>query len=574
MTLARAMAFSICALFCAACSSNVGSINITVVTAPTGMQSCNSAGVCTSTDAGPDSGAVPIDPFADVSHVRVEVSGPDLIMKVVRPIKERGAALDEVPVGPDRQVTVEGLLQDEVVLRGRTAPFEVKEGTINLILYVGRVDRFSYINSKNLKTPRAFHTATLLPDNRVLLTGGVTDGVTGTVTWNPLVLAPLPPATATAELIEANALQTSATAGMAVGRAGHTAALTAKNFVLMAGGAAPADAGPPPDVSITDAFVPPDSAIVDSAVDVMPDGPADAADAAADGPDPDGPTADSAAPDVAPPDLTAPDSSLPAGAVPLLELVELYDRINNKFSKSSVQLKVPRFWHRGASTESGVLVVGGASEDSPALRSVELYTNDGRLTFFNMGQARRAAALVVLEDGTVMVSGGLDSSGQPLRSIELWTPGAPNWSPGPPMSQPRAFHTATRLESGKVLLIGGLSSVNASRSIERYDPKTKTVKVMDTIGRFARWAHTATLLDDSRVLVAGGFLESRNGSPNTGTLLVTVSEKVFDHVQGQPMNEARAGHTATKLRSGAVLITGGLRGGGVPPSDTAEVYIY
>jgi Galactose oxidase, central domain len=557
------------------CSSNVGSINITVVTAPVGMQVCSSPGVCTpvSSDAGPDSGAVAVDPFADVTTIRVTVTGPDLVMEVERPIKARAAGLEEVPVGPDRQIMVEGLDSQGVpLMRGRTVPFEV-QGTLDLKLYVGPVDRFSYINTKQLTVARAFHTATLLRDDRVLLTGGVT----GERKWTPVASGAQPAATSAAEVIESNALQTTATKAMIGGpRMAHTATLTAKGNVLVAGGAAPTDAGPPPDVS-TDASVPPDSAVMDSAVDLS-DGPAP------DAPSDAGPS-DAAQSDVAQPDAAQPDAASKKDTakpnlkpVPLVGLVEFFDPANNKFSKNIEMLNVPRHWHGAAGTPSSVVLVGGASEDSEAIRLNELY-RDGRLNPINMNQARRAPTVVVLKDGRVMVSGGLDRNGQPLRSIELWTPGGVGFTSADPMGQPRAFHTATVLDSGEVLLVGGLTSMSASLSasgtVELFDPKTKKVTSLSTFTDAQRWAHTATRLDNGDVLVAGGYRPTTDDwVPNTGAVLIEVAKNhVLNHSKAQPMNEARAGHTATLLRTGAVLITGG-RSGCCATSDTAEVYIY
>ncbi len=68
----------------------------------------------------------------------------------------------------------------------------------------------------------------------------------------------------------------------------------------------------------------------------------------------------------------------------------------------------------------------------------------------------------------------------------------------------RGMHTATLLPNGKVLVAGGGESVGASASAELYDPATGTWHATGSLGT-ARLGHTATLLPNGKVLVAGGW---------------------------------------------------------------------
>ncbi|MFZ0928578.1 MAG: kelch repeat-containing protein, partial [Syntrophobacteraceae bacterium] len=119
----------------------------------------------------------------------------------------------------------------------------------------------------------------------------------------------------------------------------------------------------------------------------------------------------------------------------------------------------------------------------------------------------------------------------------------------------RAYHTATLLPSGMVLVAGGTVNVGSSvlSSCELYDPSTGTWTPTGNLNT-ARAYDTATLLTNGKVLVAGG-LDENNASlssceiydPSTGVWTATAS-----------LHTARAFHTATLLAGGDVLATAGV----------------
>jgi WD40 repeat protein len=141
------------------------------------------------------------------------------------------------------------------------------------------------------------------------------------------------------------------------------------------------------------------------------------------------------------------------------------------------------------------------------------------------------------------------------------------------MTTARYGHTATRLADGRVLIAGGgLNETDATiqdtyASSEIYDPASGTFKATGSM-HTARGDHTATLLSDGRVLIAGGSNDSGNVAqaeiydPSTGKFSVTGT-----------MRTARSGATAVLLHDGRVLIAGGFLGGTPPTSLTsAELY--
>jgi hypothetical protein len=171
-------------------------------------------------------------------------------------------------------------------------------------------------------------------------------------------------------------------------------------------------------------------------------------------------------------------------------------------------------------------------------------------------------AAVRLADGRVLVAGG----GAYTATAELYDPATNRWTPTGSMSVDRYDFTATVLRDGRVLVVGGysLSSVGRSTELaEMYDPVTGRWTLTGSL-RTPRRNHTATLLADGTVLVAGGF--------NADGWLR--SAEIYDPASGRwkratPMTRAREGAYATLLRDGRVLVAGG---GSPSATKSAELY--
>jgi len=157
--------------------------------------------------------------------------------------------------------------------------------------------------------------------------------------------------------------------------------------------------------------------------------------------------------------------------------------------------------------------------------------------------------------------------------------------PAGDLQNAREFHTATLLANGKVLVAGSGHQdgycINGIPSAELYDPAANSFALTGamTIGRYAQ---TATLLANGKVLMTGGF-SSDSDCPGAGITPALTTAELYDPFNGSfvatgSMAEDRGGHTATLLTSGKVLIVGGGKvGGDEPPffgdgSVTAEVY--
>jgi hypothetical protein len=141
------------------------------------------------------------------------------------------------------------------------------------------------------------------------------------------------------------------------------------------------------------------------------------------------------------------------------------------------------------------------------------------------------------------------------------------FTPTANMETPRAGHTATLLLNGKVLIAGGTDGSSTLQTAESFDPTTNTFSATGDMTS-ARVNHTATLLANGKVLLSGGGIDQGAGGALATAELYDPAVGTF--VATGPMTVARTGHTATVLADGRVLIVGGANSGGVLPS--AEIY--
>jgi hypothetical protein len=190
------------------------------------------------------------------------------------------------------------------------------------------------------------------------------------------------------------------------------------------------------------------------------------------------------------------------------------------------------------------------------------FTPTGSLT-----TSRGFLAANVLPNGEVLVTGGQGLGGTFLSSAELYDPNSGVWrSTEDAMEFPRDLHTATLLRDGRVLVAGGHNGMAANDSAELYDPATGFFAPAATMTQ-PRYGHTATLLSDGTVLLAGGSFGG--GITDTAEIFDTATQ-AFSLLPSR-MTRIRVRHSATRLPSGLVLIAGGGTGLTVFP-PTAELY--
>lgn len=189
---------------------------------------------------------------------------------------------------------------------------------------------------------------------------------------------------------------------------------------------------------------------------------------------------------------------------------------------------------------------------------------------------------VLAAGGTARESDGAAGGGQTIRTVatsEIFDPATNTWSDTAEMTHARFEHTATLLGDGRVLMVGGLGSSEAAeqdiplRSTEIYDPAADAFVTSTDLAE-GRANHAAALLNENAVIVTGGV------SGEQGDLSVASAE-VFDSRAATwstvgSMGTPRTGHTATALEDGRILVAGGetVRRGSRRSLTSAEVFQF
>ena len=251
---------------------------------------------------------------------------------------------------------------------------------------------------------------------------------------------------------------------------------------------------------------------------------------------------------------------------------------------SDAELKDARANHTSTLLKDGHVLVCGGDNGLNALNSCEIYIPASGTGSFedaaSMFATRTHDTATMLKDGRIFMAGGSPSvktvtyvdnmnntvtdvvpSGA-LNTAEFFEPKTGNFvGVFDAMTSTRSEHTATLLDDGTVLLVGGVDQNGAAlASAEIFDPRTQTF--IPTLGSLtvARFDHTATLIHckgcdfDGDVLIAGGFNNASN-SINFAELYVPANKSFSPP---RLMNAARALQSATELDDGSVLIAGGV----------------
>ncbi|MGH7529839.1 MAG: kelch repeat-containing protein [Gemmatimonadales bacterium] len=200
---------------------------------------------------------------------------------------------------------------------------------------------------------------------------------------------------------------------------------------------------------------------------------------------------------------------------------EIYNPATNSWTMTSAMTVARQAAAAVTLSDGRVLVAGGVGDSRTSwgsLGSAEIYDPaTGTWTSTGPMNARRlwgsvdvsaAGALVVLTDGRVLAAGGIDSCWVVCKfvlhsSAEVFNPGTGAWLPVPAMGQARSHHRLSMLETGHVLVAGGLGSSAVLSEAEIFDPASGSFLAVGHL-QAGRYDYTATPLDGRSVLLAQG----------------------------------------------------------------------
>lgn len=386
--------------------------------------------------------------------------------------------------------------------------------------------------TKPLPDVRVLHTATLLPNGQVLVAGGSANGADNSATNSAYLYTP-----ATGQWTEI--------AGMKTARKGHFAALLQNGKVLVGGGKnangllATAELFDPATQSwaLTGSM----SKSRFRATATLLSYASNAAGNSRNG------------------------SVLAVGgesdSSTILDTAEYYDPTTGIWKPTATKLFQARVAHTATLLTNGdLLVTGGYVTPFKPLTSAEIYDPlaDKWKTTDSLKTARLGHSATLLANGKVLVAGGIASNGVALDTAETFDLATRKWTAeANKMTLARAFHTASLLPNGDAFVLGGFASLQGegSNKGETYSPTSKLWNAAGSFGDL-RGAHTATILANARVLVVGG---ASTASLATALATAELHDPAIGKWLTQPNtpNQPRFNHTATLLANGKVLIAGG-----------------
>jgi hypothetical protein len=249
-----------------------------------------------------------------------------------------------------------------------------------------------------------------------------------------------------------------------------------------------------------------------------------------------------------------------------------------------------------------VLVAGG---ETGSMQSGGFYLVDSAERFYpktntfvpvgSMGTERVAHTAVRLQDGRVLVLGGVDRTRPSPASAEIFDPATNQFTPVGAMTEPRILAVATVLQDGQVLVVGGLGGTGgntALKTAELFDPKSEKFETTGSLVKVRQWPTVVALADGRVAVLGGGYRAGEIYEPSTGRFieygqLATARSEAFgiplpdgkilvvggnnpnieayDPAAGQSvvmgkLRARRVAETVVPLSDGRVLVAGGLPG--------------
>lgn len=340
------------------------------------------------------------------------------------------------------------------------------------------VTAHGFLVTGSMATDRRFHTATLLPNGKVLVTGGQNGVYT---------------AVASAELYDASSGTFSGTGNMTAPRAGHTATLLNDGKVLLAGGNS--GTGDGAAISSAELYDPATGTFTATTGSMTAARVAHTATLLQGG-------------KVL---ITGGDVSFYTSSGQSLASAEIFDPSTGTFTATG-NMTVPRESHTATLLSSGkALITGGSDGTLGYTPTTTLYASSetfdpstGQFTAAGMMTTQRDwQTASLLASGKVLVAGG-EGPIQTEATADLFDPSSGSFAATGNMTEPRFYHAASTLNDGTVLVSGGSdNSARAKATAEIYDPTAATFTSTGSMNAERVW-HTSTVLQNGKVLIIGG----------------------------------------------------------------------
>ena len=263
-----------------------------------------------------------------------------------------------------------------------------------------------------------------------------------------------------------------------------------------------------------------------------------------------------------------------------LTSAEIYNPATGAFTATTGNMSKRRTTHTATLLPNGtVLIAGGQGNYSgqTAWNTAETY-NPSTQTFTLVGDmttTRCWHTATLLANGTVLLAGGQNTSGTTLSSAEIYTPASATFAATGSMNSARMNHTATPLADGTVLVAGGFPNItgsnNATNTAEIYSLLSQTFTLTGNMTE-PRAYHSATMLYDGQILIAGGedmdiYASSILSSAELYSYPVSVAYmnpgyRVTSILYAPPGNKSQSGFldtttTATTTTIGSSFASGG-----------------
>ncbi len=345
----------------------------------------------------------------------------------------------------------------------------------------------------SMPTARELHTATLLGDGKVLITGGIVDA--SSFPTQALLYDP------------AKGTFAPTTGSMTISRVSPEAVLLKTGKVLLVGGK-----GPNLALSTAELYDPATQTFASTTGSMATARTYHTATLLSDG-------------------TVLVTGGLDANDTPV-GTAELFDPVSETFTTVG-NMQTARFFHTATLLPSGkVLIAGGMDPGGTGVATAELY--DPSTKAFapagNMTVARTGHTATSLSGGKVLVTGGATGFGGAAGSTaEIFDPGTGNFTATGNMATARSLHTATLRNDGTVLLTGGDAffyngaQAQSLSAAELFDPASGSFSALSNMTTL-RESHTATLLNTGEVLVVGGS----NGTLGySSTTTVTATAELY-----------------------------------------------